>query len=74
VRQLVNKYVGYLEGTYRLRISLAHPRVCHFAHVQSINWEVKNAISWISYYVYVCSCAFNMFKTIEGPTDCEIGM
>jgi len=28
------KYVGYLESKYRLRISLAHPRDCHFAHVQ----------------------------------------
>jgi len=27
-------YVGYLESKYRLRISLAHPRDCHFAHVQ----------------------------------------
>jgi len=27
-------YVGYSESRYRLRISLAHPRDCHFAHVQ----------------------------------------
>jgi len=27
-------YVGYSESKYRLRISLAHPRDCHFAHVQ----------------------------------------
>ena len=27
-------YVGYSESKYRLRISLAHPRECHFAHVQ----------------------------------------
>ena len=26
-------YVGYSESEYRLRISLAHPRDCHFAHV-----------------------------------------
>jgi len=26
--------VGYSESKYRLRISLAHPRDCHFAHVQ----------------------------------------
>ena len=28
------KNVGYSESKYRLRISLAHPRDCHFAHVQ----------------------------------------
>ena len=28
------KYVGYSETKYRLLISLAHPRDCHFAHVQ----------------------------------------
>jgi len=27
-------HVGYSESKYRLRISLAHPRDCHFAHVQ----------------------------------------
>ena len=27
-------YVGYSESKYRPRISLAHPRDCHFAHVQ----------------------------------------
>jgi len=27
-------YVGYTESKYRLRISLAHPPDCHFAHVQ----------------------------------------
>jgi len=27
-------YVGYSESKYRLRLSLAHPRDCHFAHVQ----------------------------------------
>jgi len=27
-------YVGYSERKYRLRISLVHPRECHFAHVQ----------------------------------------
>jgi len=27
-------YVGYSESKYRLRISLPHPRDCHFAHVQ----------------------------------------
>jgi len=27
-------YVGYSESKYRLRISLAHPRDCHFSHVQ----------------------------------------
>ena len=28
------KYVGYSESKHRLRISLTHPRDCHFAHVQ----------------------------------------
>ena len=28
------KYVGYSESKYRLRVSLAHPRDCPFAHVQ----------------------------------------
>jgi len=27
-------YVRYSESKYRLRISLTHPRDCHFAHVQ----------------------------------------
>jgi len=27
-------YEGYSESKYRLRISLAHPQVCPFAHVQ----------------------------------------
>jgi len=27
-------FVGYSESKYRLRISLAHPRDCHFAHVR----------------------------------------
>jgi len=27
-------YVGYSESKYRLRISRAHPRDCHVAHVQ----------------------------------------
>jgi len=31
---LNTKYVGYSGSKYRLRISLAHPRDCHFAHVQ----------------------------------------
>jgi len=29
-------YVGYSESKYRLRISLAHPQDCHFAHVQRL--------------------------------------
>ena len=36
------------------------------------NWEARDAISWNSFHVYVCSCALNMFKTIEGAADCEI--
>ena len=30
----MHTYVGYSESKYRLRISLRHPRDCHFAHVQ----------------------------------------
>jgi len=29
-----SKYVGYSESNYSLRISLAHPGDCQFAHVQ----------------------------------------
>jgi len=29
-------YIVYSESKYSLRISLAHPRDCHFAHVQWI--------------------------------------
>ena len=68
-------HVGYSESKYRLRISLAHPRDCHFAHVQWLPLSIEkdtDAISWNSCYVYVCSCAFNMFKTIEGAANCEI--
>jgi len=38
----------------------------------SIIGDATDAISWNSCYVYVCSCALNMFKTIEGAADCEI--
>jgi len=31
---VVSFYVGYSESRSRLRVSLAHPRDCHFAHVQ----------------------------------------
>jgi len=33
-KKSVKFYVGYSESKYRLHISLAHPRDCHFAHVQ----------------------------------------
>jgi len=33
-RNKIQVYVGYSESKYRLRISLAHLRDCHFAHVQ----------------------------------------
>jgi len=32
--KLAAMYVGYSESKYCLRISLAHPRDCPFAHVQ----------------------------------------
>ena len=34
-------YVGYLESKYRLRISLAHPRDCHFAHLQRLPLTIE---------------------------------
>jgi len=34
-------YVGYLEGKYRLRISLVHPRDWHFAHVQWLPLSIE---------------------------------
>jgi len=34
-------YVGYSESKYRLRISLAHPRDCHFAHVQWLPLSIQ---------------------------------
>ena len=34
ILKLLYSYVGYSESKYRLRISLAHPRDCHFAHAQ----------------------------------------
>jgi len=33
--------VGYSESKYRLRISLAHHRGCHFAHVQRFPLSVE---------------------------------
>jgi len=32
--EFTERYVGYSESKYRLRVSLAHPRHSHFAHVQ----------------------------------------
>jgi len=34
-------YVGYSESKYRLRISLKHPRDCHFAHVQWLPLSIE---------------------------------
>ena len=34
-------YVGYSESKYRLRISLAHPPDCHFAHVQWLPLSIE---------------------------------
>ena len=34
-------YVGYSESKYRQRISLAHPRDCHFAHVQWLPLSIE---------------------------------
>jgi len=70
----MHMYVGYSESKYRLRISLAHPRDCHFAHVQWLPLSIEKPQTPFRdiRVVYVCSCALNMFKTIEGAADCEI--
>ena len=34
-------YIGYWESKYRLRISLAHPLDCHFAHVQWLPLSIE---------------------------------
>ena len=62
---VVSLYVDYLESileTVTLRMEVT----------SSINWEATDVISWNLCYVYVCSCALNMFKTMEGAADCEI--
>ena len=48
--------------------------LCACAVTSCINWEATDAIWWNSYYVYVCSCALNMFKTIEGPPTVKYGL
>ena len=57
-----------------MHISRASSRLslCICSVTSSISWEATDAISWNSCYVYVCSCALNMFKTMEGAADCEI--
>jgi hypothetical protein len=69
-------YVGYSESKYRLRISLAHPRDCPFAHVQwlPVSTEKPQTPFREIRVMFVCSCALNMFKTIEGTADCEIDL
>ena len=64
---------------FRKRVPSAHISrassrlsLCACAVTSSINWEATDAISWNSCYVYVCSCALNMFNTTEGAADCEI--
>ena len=37
----INIYIGYSESKYRLRISLTHPRDCHFAHVQWLPLSIE---------------------------------
>ena len=41
LRSTQNTYVGYSESKYRLRISLAHPRDCHFAHVRWLSLSIE---------------------------------
>jgi hypothetical protein len=69
------KYAGYSESKYCLRISLAHPRDCPFAHVQWLPLSIEKPHTPFceNRVIFVCSCALNMFKTIEGAADCEIG-
>ena len=35
--------VSFSESKYRLHISLAHPRDCHFAHVQRLPLSIEKA-------------------------------
>jgi len=47
-------YVGYSESKYRLRISLAHPRDCHFAHVQGLHLSIeKSQMSFCVMFMFV---------------------
>jgi len=39
--QYIHIYVCYSENKYLLRISLAHPRDCHFAHVQRLPLSIE---------------------------------
>ena len=52
-------YLDYPESKYRLRISLAHPRLSLWACAVTscINWGAPDAISWNS--CYVCSRGIN---------------
>ena len=70
--QLVHRLFGkYVPSAH---ISRTSPRLslCMCAVTFSINWEATDNISCHLCYVYVCSCASNIFKTNEGATDCEI--
>ena len=58
-----------LRRLFRKQVPSAH---ISRASSRLINWEPTDTISWNSSYVYVCSCALNMFKTTEGVADCEI--
>jgi len=51
-------YIGYLESKYRLRISLVHPRDCHFAHVQ-LRSHRRHFVKFV-----LCLCLFLRFKHV----------
>jgi hypothetical protein len=68
IRMLFGKWVT------SAHISRASSRLSHCtcAVTSSINEEATDAILWNSFYVYVCSCALNISKIIEGVAYCEI--
>ena len=41
--QGIYTYVGYSKSKYRLRIFLAHPRGCQFAHVQWLPVSIEKS-------------------------------
>ena len=64
-------YVGYSESKYRLRISLAHPRDCHFVHVQCLPLSIEKPQTPFR-EIRVMFMFVPVFKTIQGAADCEI--
>jgi len=82
LHQIAGKWTTYqliLHGLFGKYVPPAHISrpslrlsLCACAVTSAISWEATDAISWNLCYVYVCSCAWNTFKTIQGAADCEI--